>query len=410
MFLTWISGGLAIITLSCAALASPYRVFTDRSGRTIEAQPIGLHDGELTLQRRDGKRFRWPKAKLSNEDQLFIDEWSKTARRPLFEFKETAWQETLTHHFRIRTKATRARPATPWAEKTWDVCQQFMPSLKEDFEQRGFRPPDEPINLNDFSEKDGRFRMDIYLLGLTKDFEHMAQQHLTAHRNKAHTETQLQLVREVGTFGDPSHRYRVHVKVGGSVDQRNVEGESVASVEIKRSGGKEKFVHVLANDLLNLQTRSPSPALWVRSGLGWWMEHHFFQRCSVQYIDLNKFYAVEMRKEGGSGIRRSEILSTAKSWVNPIKAMLKNGKRHSISDVLNANMDTLTPQLCGYVFAWNHFLLADKERKSKYSKLIETWRSGEVVTIDTLVKIYGYPDAESLEDAWHAHIRSDAFR
>lgn len=398
-----------VATLSKAS-GEGLRAFNDVSGRVIEGMLVGENEtGDVVdLLRKDGKLFKLSVASLAKEDRAYVKQWRATAREPLFEFQGVKWTEKETPHFRVCTRATRPAPAIPWAEKTWQLCDTFMPFLKADFELRGFRAPGKGINLNDFAQTDGRFRFVIYLLGIPRDFQALLRQHASS-RGVEFDASRARMSREVGTFADEKHRYRVHVKVSGIVEEDYLEKGKNEEVPIRASGSKHKFVHVLAVDLFNLQIRGQVRDFWVRAGLGWWVEHHFFQRCSVQYIDLEKHYVTE-RQEGSGETRRSEIISAYQSWVGPVKVLHANGKRHTIRDVMLADVKNLTPRLGGYVFAWHQFLLSSDAMREGYGRMMKNWRIGEDLNSETLPDVYGFRDEAEMQKAWYAYIESSDFK
>ena len=58
----------------------PTRLFTDRDGRTVEAEFLGVADGQVLVRRKlDGKEFTIPLEKLSEKDQL----WVKQPQSPI---------------------------------------------------------------------------------------------------------------------------------------------------------------------------------------------------------------------------------------------------------------------------------------------------------------------------------------
>lgn len=66
---------LTILLILLPALSSA-RVFTDDTGRTIDAELVGVQ-GEYVVISKNGKAARWPIAKLSKADQIYVKTWSK---------------------------------------------------------------------------------------------------------------------------------------------------------------------------------------------------------------------------------------------------------------------------------------------------------------------------------------------
>ncbi len=68
---------ITLSLLALVALPGPVvaRTWTEaESGRTIEAELVGVGDGTATLERTDGRRFELPLARLSDADRAFIEE------------------------------------------------------------------------------------------------------------------------------------------------------------------------------------------------------------------------------------------------------------------------------------------------------------------------------------------------
>jgi hypothetical protein len=71
--------GLLTITLVGAALASAEaRIWTDRTGRQLDAEYIGFSDGKVEIKRAsDGKTFHVPIERFSDADQEFVRSQTK---------------------------------------------------------------------------------------------------------------------------------------------------------------------------------------------------------------------------------------------------------------------------------------------------------------------------------------------
>lgn len=72
-------GGIlaALFSFSAFAEDEAFRDFSDQNLRVIRAKILGTKGDQVDLVREDGKRFVFPIAKLSDEDQAFVREWKK---------------------------------------------------------------------------------------------------------------------------------------------------------------------------------------------------------------------------------------------------------------------------------------------------------------------------------------------
>lgn len=87
--------GLLTITLVGAAVASTNaRVWTDRTGRQLDAEYIGFSDGKVEIKRRsDGRTFRVPLERFSDSDQDFVRSQNKA--KPVATTAQEAGQSSI---------------------------------------------------------------------------------------------------------------------------------------------------------------------------------------------------------------------------------------------------------------------------------------------------------------------------
>ena len=62
----------AFFTLECFSSNYPFRTWTSKTGVKIEARFIETSGDQLTIERSDSKKFVFPLALLSNEDQIYV--------------------------------------------------------------------------------------------------------------------------------------------------------------------------------------------------------------------------------------------------------------------------------------------------------------------------------------------------
>tara|TARA_R110002096_G_scaffold26518_1_gene81732 strand:- start:4553 stop:5428 length:876 start_codon:yes stop_codon:yes gene_type:complete len=70
LFVLWVSLHFLVPTLASA------RIFTDDTGRTVEADLVGVQGDDVVISK-NGKAARWPIAKLSKPDQIYVSAWAK---------------------------------------------------------------------------------------------------------------------------------------------------------------------------------------------------------------------------------------------------------------------------------------------------------------------------------------------
>ncbi len=73
---------IALLGLFPLLAAGEFRTFTDREGRSIEAELIDYDSDRMTaeIKMRNGKSYDVPLTKFSGEDQRFIQDWAKNRK------------------------------------------------------------------------------------------------------------------------------------------------------------------------------------------------------------------------------------------------------------------------------------------------------------------------------------------
>ena len=82
----------AFFTLECLSSNYPFRTWTSKTGVKIEARFIESSGDQLTIERSDSKKFVFPLALLSNEDQIYVRGTLKSLSQALSNLKH------LYHH------------------------------------------------------------------------------------------------------------------------------------------------------------------------------------------------------------------------------------------------------------------------------------------------------------------------
>lgn len=73
------------------ALRAELRTFTDDGGRQIQAELVGMN-GDHVVLKRNGKMAKWPLAKLSQDDQVYVKGWIKSAPKETPEIQVRIWE------------------------------------------------------------------------------------------------------------------------------------------------------------------------------------------------------------------------------------------------------------------------------------------------------------------------------
>ena len=105
-------------TLACLAASAwailiataEARIFTDNQRREIDAELIAAEDEEATIRMTDGREFTLPLSQFSEEDQVFIKQWTEERLAKLAEMAPKAG-ETLKFEFPYLPKDFRGNPA-----------------------------------------------------------------------------------------------------------------------------------------------------------------------------------------------------------------------------------------------------------------------------------------------------------
>jgi hypothetical protein len=103
------------ITLDGAVTGT--RTFTDVEGRTIEAEVLDANTTEIKFRRDDGRVFEFPRVRLSEPDQAFIDDWIRERAFAFGGLELSAW--------RVRIDAKRAQ-----TRSTQEIREQWCYKMK----------------------------------------------------------------------------------------------------------------------------------------------------------------------------------------------------------------------------------------------------------------------------------------
>lgn len=302
-------------------------------------------------------------------------------------FPELVWKEKESDHIMIRTHKTSTDPARRYSEKTYELLEGILPGLKPDFEQDEFRTPN-----GSKSGANGRFRFTTYLVDEGGDFQQLAAAEA---KRSGWQDGRLSLVHRVGNFVDPQNRFLAICKS----DARETGG-----------GGKRDrtpiLVHSTGSLLMKGRSRQASLPFWMTAGMGYYAEHMILRKCSVAYLDFEKYY----NEDGPGDVRQGAVLKLGSDWARILRDLCKKGERVSLDKVMAADILTLSPNDSGYIFALTYFLVSNEEQAKKYATFIKAIREGAKPDAGLLLKTYGFDDQAALEKAWYAWMQSREFK
>lgn len=300
-------------------------------------------------------------------------------------FGERKWKERDTDHFLIRADSTGYDPASRFAEKTWDVVIEVLPSLEKDFADNLFRTPGGAKGA-----EAPPYRHTVYLLGRGDDFNELVR--TDAGRN-GWDEGTIRITKHTANYSDPHHRYGVFCKADPNQSARG--DRDMTAI----------FVHSTGRTLLSGRSLSRRLPFWMTAGFGYYVEHRLFERCRVHYLDFESYY-----RDNDAELMRGETLGPNDDWTDVLRTLCKKGKRISLENVCTAQIQTLSPNESGYIFALTCFLVRDEAARQKYRELINKVRDGAKVDKALVLEVYGYDDDAALETEWYEWIESRSFR
>ena len=266
----------------------------DKSGRTIEAKILIVAGEEVEIEMANGHRYTLPISRFSLSSQALIRKGGAAAGTepapepdtpappapsdfsddPIFDFVDLEFKEKKLDHFRILTIDTRNDPADKYAEKIYELFEEFVPALPGIFGKQGFRGPGEPPNSHDFPEPDKLFRYRIYLVEESGDYQSMIDQYAKEYTDAQARQHFLNSAGKIGSFIDLKHRFLVIRKEAGRPAQ-------------------QLLAHLLGHQLIDTRIEQLNTPFWLAMGAGYFSEHKMFNRCAIHYVDFDNYYESE---------------------------------------------------------------------------------------------------------------------
>lgn len=304
-------------------------------------------------------------------------------------FPDIKWREKELDHFMIRTSGTNTDPARRFSEKTFEILQEILPGLTDDFEKNEFRTPG-----GQEVGKEGKFRFTTYLVD-TGDLFHKCV--MTDAKRYNWAAGNVQITKKVGNYLDPNNRYLVICKT----DPMNSGGGG-------EQDKKEILVHSLGSGLLSGRSRQANLPFWMTAGMGYYAEHMVFDRCSIYYLDFEAYY--RDNPDAKVDERKGGTLGPEEAWPKILRKLCKKEKRVSLMKTINAQIITLSPNESGYIFALTYFLVSTEEKAKTYQSFVKAIREGKEPTRELLLKTYGYTDDAAFEKDWYEWMMSSKFK
>ena len=305
-------------------------------------------------------------------------------------YKGIKWKDRETHHFVLRANGTDHNPGKKFAEDVYDLTEGILPGLKADFEEKEFRTP----NGSDGGGDSEKFRYTIYMTGKAYTYLTMVQQEA----DKGRTANNIRGMKVTGNYGDVQNQFYVLCK----------EHIGDADIESGKGGGKRDMtnvmIHSVGSQLVAGRARQSGLPLWMGAGYGYYCEHKLTKSCRVHYIDFSGYY-----DQAGDMVTGGK-LNSSDPWTKPLRALCKKNIRETLAVVTSAKVDSMTPNISGYMFALAHFMVSTPERCKNYQKLVASARSGIQITKAELLQAYGYSSDSEFEKDWYEYIMSNKFR
>jgi hypothetical protein len=299
------------------------------------------------------------------------------------------WKNRHTSHFVLRANGTDHEPGKKHAEDVYDLTVAILPGLKADFEEKKFRTPG-----GDDGGDGEQFHYTIYMTGDASTYLTMVQQEA----GKGRTANNIRGMQVTGNYGDVYNQFYVLCKesIGGG------DGEN------RRGGGKRDMtnvmIHSVGSQLVAGRARKSGLPLWMGAGYGYYCEHKLTKSCTVNYIDFSGYY-----EEAGNQITGGR-LNSSDPWTKPLRTLCRKKIRENLAVITRATVDSMTPNISGYMFALTHFMVSTPERCKSYQKLVASARLGNQITEAELLSAYGYSTHSDFEKDWYEHIMSSKFR
>ena len=179
-----------------------------------------------------------------------------------------------------------------------------------------------------------------------------------------------------------------------------------------KTKGYEIFLcHAGAADLLQINQGEATAPFWLAAGIGYYMEFKFFNKSVTGYMDYEKYYSESTAAAGGK-FNAKETLAIGQPWAPILKRLMQvKGKQGDLKAVLAAETGSLTPETCGYIYAFVSYLLSDAKRTAAFRKFLEAVRQDAGRDVEKhLLESLDRPDLETLQKDWHAFILGNQFK
>jgi hypothetical protein len=91
--------------------------------------------------------------------------------------------------------------------------------------------------------------------------------------------------------------------------------------------------------------------------------------------------------------------------------MLNKNKKGNLQTVLSAETSSLTPETCGYIYAFTDYLVSDNKKAAMFRKFLEDLRLDNGQNLENhLLDCFGHDNLDMLQKDWHTFILSNRFK
>lgn len=430
------------------ALGGEMRTWTSSSGSTVEAELVEILGDMVILKTVDGVTKRILLSKLSPEDQKAARTQSErkadapAAAKPLaanaakpkdggirqmgsVTVAGLKFDRVQSAHFIALGCNTDPRILARNAETVWDETAVILGDFK-DMWVDGETP----------------VKMAVFSVATTRDymaFQKWYAEQLRKDGDDEEADAVEFMWKHTGAYSLKLNEYTMEMTGATTPMSKIINDENNRNLNQPVTPFR---THVMACRLMDFYCKgSISEPFWLESGYGYHTEIRLCRRTDTHKLDYNKYGTDgddqykpggdEEYKSGGDGgqgaagggrgrampisVNYGKHFKDGAKWVQIVKDMMRTKKpdvpKGDIGKVMDATISNLTPELCGYVFAFTRFLLSDPINYPKYDKLMkQAAKSGGTITPRDIADAYGYKDEAALQEAWHEFMKGNDFR
>ncbi|HUF63841.1 MAG TPA: hypothetical protein VMN36_17315 [Verrucomicrobiales bacterium] len=395
------------------------RTWTRDDGRAVTATWVKTEDGQVHLRLPNGREFALQRERLSEADHRYLEERETESgegaengdavpepetvvpevdpraieRGEPVVFAGLRLNTVLSPHFRVFTKGVDGTKAAENAEILWRRMALVHPTFLERFAAGADAP-----------------RTGVILVDRKGDWEELLSWYSTAMRNAGN----VRLANEAEATWPHTAGQQLLIDAD-SMSKLGIR-KFVAAINCAKLRDKNEVecafrTHSLAALLMRqlLGERLGEIPLWLSHGMGYYHEIRLCGRTSTHLVDYEA-YAAGTGADGN--VRFAKRFQEGDRWPGLVAEMAKDGEPPpALHRVLAAEVGTLSPELCGYVFGFADFLHSSPESTRAFAAFLERPGLASVVRApETLASAMGFDSVKALETAWSDYLKSKEFR